>query len=109
MASGSITRTIPYDQFVISSHTIYSGQTIASKGSISNPSGGLAVTKSGYYPIGIVGWSATGSYSGFITPGRMYIRDEAVGSCNVFWNFQNNRDSDLTSQGFAVRILWLKV
>ena len=109
MASGSIRRLVPYDQFVVSSHIIYSDQTIASKDSISNPTNGLTITKSGYYPLGIVGWSASGSYSGFISPGRLYTSNEREGACEVFWNFQNNRDSDLTSQGCSVRILWLKV
>lgn len=106
MASGSVTRKIPYDQFVIQSHTIYSGETIASKDSINRT---VTITKSGYYPLSIAGWSATGSYSGFITPGRMYLNNQVVGSCDVVINFQNNRDSSLTSQGFAARVLWVKV
>lgn len=109
MASGSVKRTISYDQFVVTSYLIYSGETIASKGSIINPTGGFTITKSGYYPLGIVGWSASGSNSGFITPGRLYITDETSGSCKCYWNFQNNADTALTNQGFSVRILWVKV
>ena len=109
MGTGTSKREIPYEKLTISSHLIYSGQTIASKASISNPSGGLTISKPGYYPIGIVGWSASGASSGFITPGRLYTTDEAVGSCKVYWNFQNNADSQLTGQGFSVRILWYKV
>lgn len=105
MATGSISRRVPYDQFVIQSHLLYTEQTIDSKDSIS---GNVTISKAGYYPLAIVGWSASGAYSGFITPGRLYLQNETVGSGTVTYNFQNNADFQLTSQGFSARVLWVK-
>ena len=105
MATVKAERIVPYDQFVMQAHTLYTGQTIASKANIT---GTVSITKAGYYPIGVVGWSAGGAYSGFITPGRLYLTDQAVGSGTISYNFQNNADFDLTSQSFGVRVLWVR-
>lgn len=106
MATTKVERKIPYDQFVISSHLLYSGESIASKAAIS---GNVTITKSGYYPVAIAGWSASGASSGFINPGRLYLHDEQVGSGIISYNFQNNADVTLTNQGFSARVLWVRV
>lgn len=106
MATTKVERIVPHDQFVIQSHQLYSGQTIASKGPIN---GTVSVTKAGYYPLCIAGWSAGGASSGFITPGRLYLNNQAVGSCDIVYNFQNNADTALTNQSFGARVLWVRV
>lgn len=106
MATGTIRQPDNYSLFAEQSNTLYSGKSILAGASIS---GSETFTKAGYYPLTISGWSASGSYSGNMILGRLYISDKAAGSVTITYNFQNGADYDLSSQGFTIRTLWIKI
>ena len=106
VATGTNKQPVSYAVFNEQVHSLYSGQSVAAGAAIN---GSKDITKSGYYPITICGWSAGGSYSGNIIIGRLYMSAKGEGTATITYNFQNGADYDLSSQSFSVRMLWMKI
>lgn len=87
--------------FATTWHTIVNAASVAAGGYLS---GSLAVTKSGYTPLGIVGWTSDQRYVTFI---RAYIGSPADGSGTVQWMVYNSTSSAKTPT-MQVVVLWAK-
>lgn len=61
------------------------------------------VTKSGYYPIGVVGFSCV---NGSLVARRMYIDTIASGSCRAVANVRNVSSSSASASSVTMLILW---
>lgn len=65
-------------------------------------------TKSGYYPLGIVGWSMTGSGATACYIPRCYLSAKSAGSCTLTLRIRNAASSAATPN-VLVTILWIKI
>lgn len=65
----------------------------------------MTVNKSGYYPIGVVGFSCV---QGTLVARRMYIDTQAVGSCRAVANVRNVSSSSAGVSRVNLNILWVK-
>ena len=74
-----------------------------------NSATGNTVSKSGYYPIGIVGYDITGTGSGSIPPIKYYLTSQAAGSCKVFAGLHNDSSTARANITFTAYILWVKI
>lgn len=88
------------DMFVTSSHSISLGTISGNSYSASSAS----VTKSGYTPIGIVGFRIQSSW---IQPSRIQITEYNDGSATVSWEMRNYA-SGSANISLIVEILWRK-
>ena len=73
-----------------------------------NSNTGSAVSKSGYYPLGIVGYDITGTGSSVAVPIKYYLTDRGNGTCKVFAGLRNNGSSQ-ANWTFTAYILWVKM
>lgn len=64
-----------------------------------------AVTKTGYYPLGIVGFEI--DQTGWVIR-RCYLTDRSSGSCKVYFNIRNTTSNSYAIT-FKAHILWVKV
>lgn len=109
--STNIGKKTTYDDFVVTSHN---------SGTISNGNGGAAVktiniTKSGYYPLGIVGYTSksTNHYNNTemepcIT--HIYLSARNNGSGTIYGRtFVSNNSAWTYSSEFTAYVLWVKV
>lgn len=64
-----------------------------------------AVTKSGYYPLGVVGFSA--NQTGWVVR-RCYLTDKGSGTCKVYFNIKNTTSTQYAIT-FTAHILWVKI
>lgn len=64
-----------------------------------------AVTKSGYYPLGVVGFNA--NQAGWVVR-RCYLTDKGSGTCKVYFNIRNTTSTKYAIT-FTVHILWVKI
>lgn len=87
--------------FATTWHTIVDASSVAAGGYLS---GSLAVTKSGYIPLGIVGQTSDMRYVTFV---RAYIGSPADGSGTVQWMVYNPTTSAKTPT-MQVVVLWAK-
>ena len=81
--------------------------SLAANGYSSNT--GSAVTKSGYYPIGIVGFDITGTGSGSVYATKYYLTSQGSGTCKVFAGLHNDSSTARTNITLTAYILWVKV
>jgi len=99
--NGEITFKRPDDVFVVETveipTTSISGNTAAEFD--------MTVSKSGYYPIGVVGFSCV---QGTFVARRMYIDTQAVGSCRAVANVRNVSSSSAGASRVNLNILWVK-
>lgn len=84
LAQGAVTfDKLSSDIFVVEAKAVVSNQTI-------NASGGwysaLDISKSGYKPIGLVGWFITGTNARWCVPEEMYIRPASNDVTVYVWN-----------------------
>ena len=64
------------------------------------------VTKDGYYPIGIVGYTLGGNgYSWCFVP-QLYLSNTSLGSGKINWMVRNSNTSKFTGGTLSVRVLW---
>lgn len=64
-----------------------------------------SVPKTGYYPIGVVGFAIA---NGALVARRMYITNQIVGSCTVVANVRNATSNSASASHVDVYILWIK-
>ena len=64
-------------------------------------------TKTGYYPLGIVGYSLTGTNSSYLSFSRCYLSARDIGECTFLLRARNIANNDSTPT-INVDILWMK-
>lgn len=64
-------------------------------------------TKASYYPIGVVGFSMTGTKSGYLEIKRCFLSSVSDASCTFTYRIRNSTDDNITPN-FVVRILWVR-
>lgn len=95
-----------YPLFALSTETATLGTVAAN----SNKYGALDVSKSGYYPLGIVGYQSSGTNVSGINVYNMYLSDRAVGSCVLYYGLRNVLSSSSITNGvLGFRVLWISV
>lgn len=77
-------------------------KTISAGGSLTDKTG--AVTKAGYYPIGIVGYDKTE-----FSLERYYLSDIASGTCKVSYKLVNGDAGNQRTGTITFYILWVKI
>ena len=92
----------PAGTFSISSHVVSNGASIAAGGV---NSGTTAISKSGYYPIGVVGYVSSSRYG---VPTTFRISGAAVGSGTLNWAIYNPSSAARTPT-CTMYVLWVKV
>lgn len=92
----------PAGTFSISSHVVSNGASITAGGV---NSGTTNISKSGYYPIGVVGYTSSSRYG---VPTSFRISGAAVGSGTLNWAIYNPSDSAKTPT-CTMYVLWVKV
>ena len=65
-------------------------------------------TKAGYFPIGIAGWSITGTNGTMCFIPRLYLSSVGAGTCDLFIRVRNTATST-ASINLGIRILWIKI
>ena len=65
-------------------------------------------TKAGYFPIGIVGWSITGTNGTLCFIPRLYLSSVGAGTCDLFIRVRNTATS-AASINLGIRVLWVKI
>ena len=65
-------------------------------------------TKSGYYPIGIAGWSLTGSGATVSYLTRCYLSSKSNGSCTLTARIHTDH-TQTASVNLVVSILWAQI
>lgn len=89
------------NSFAISSHNVINEMSITGGNHVTNTTN---ITKSGWYPVGIVGWSSNTRYAGI---GRLCISSASVGSGTIRYEVWN--DSETTRQITATAyVLWVR-
>ena len=85
--------------------------SIASLAGSTNKYNTKSLTKSGYYPLGVVGHNTSGSNIAGINVYNDYLSDRASGSATLNWGVRNTFASTATSSDAKVtfKILWCKV
>ena len=101
--SGYIKASMLPSMFEITTHDI--SMTVAAN-DINNKT--INPTKSGYYPLGVVGWYSSGTGVTLGELYRLYPTNAALGSINITAYFKNGSSS---SQTYTIRayVLWVKV
>lgn len=66
-----------------------------------------AITKAGYYPIGVVGYDIAGSASTWLAPFKLGLTDVASGSATIYANLRNYSTGN-SSGNMTVKVLWVK-
>jgi len=89
-------------KFAYSTETLYSSTSIAKE---SYKSDTKSISKSGYYPMAISGWSATASQH---CPARLYLSAQNNGSGTISYMIRNTDESAAHSGTFTAHVLWVK-
>ena len=111
---------IPANSATVHGYTIGTRETITSQ-SYDTPTSGLTVngsstssqltqtqTKSGYYPLGIVGHQLLGSQAVNLTLIELQMSARASGSVTVRYRIRNNASSNSTNTYIHYWVLWIK-
>jgi len=97
--------TTPYGMFDRSEHTVVSSAAITRDSYIS---GTVSFSKSGYYPLAIVGWNTSGTGGGYVIPVRLYLSAASSGAATVGYALRNaSTTADIPSATVTVHILWM--
>ena len=101
-----VNRLNPLEAFEVSTHVTARISINAN----TNSGGDLQITKQGYYPLAIVGWSLNwvAGQTALINTYNLYISSRAVGSGTVSYNMRNMH-SATTQFTMSVYVLWAKV
>lgn len=90
-------------QYDVDEHSISFTQTKGTQSTYTN-----TFSKSGYYPVGIVGWSLSGTGVGQIVLYTCHISSASKGSVTIRIGVRNNNtNTDITGSVIA-RVLWQK-
>lgn len=88
--------------------TQYSIPAVSVAADTDSGSKNYAITKAGYYPIGVVGANVTGTNRMFQNLYEVLLSGRANGSATVIYRFRNNANVAV-SIGLAVDVLWMKI
>ena len=109
MATSTIKKPFDHQNMQTVAHVVIaSGTTI---GANSYLSGSVQIEKSGYFPVGIVGWSTGGSGANqaYISIPRCRLSSVTTGSASIDYVMSNLKNADLTGMGLTAYVLWVKV
>lgn len=92
--------------YVVESHTT---ATLTGNGNYDGQI--LEITKAGYYPIGVVGFSQHGTLSSYLHVFAMFVRNQAVGSGEIYYNRRviGYSGSSTLSATITFYVLWAKM
>lgn len=104
LAQGAVTfDKLSSDIFVVEAKAVVTNQTI-------NASGGwysaLDISKSGYKPIGLVGWFITGTNARWCVPEEMYIRPSSNDVTVYIWNQYSGGAAVIN---LTISVLYMKI
>lgn len=102
MATGKIKKPFSSNDFVVENVYIVTNLEVAGGANV-NPTD-VTATKTGYYPIGIVGVISS---SLSVAPTRYYLSSRSSGSCVIETRLRNIATSS-TTLNFSVNVLWVK-
>lgn len=104
IAAGAITfDKLSSDIFVVEAKTVETNRTInANAGWYS----ALDISKTGYKPIGLVGWYIDGTNNRWCVPEQIYVRPENNDVGVYIWNQNPSQSAVIT---FVISILYMKV
>ena len=91
------------DLFSTSSADVFASSAISGN---SHKYGTTTVSKSKYYPLGIVGWNSPDT-SAFV-PSRLRLSAQSTGSATISYDIRNASGSSATGK-FTADILWVRV
>ena len=109
MATSTIKKPFDYQDMQTVSHVLVpSGTTIVANGYLY---GSVQIEKSGYYPVGVVGWSTSGSGTNqsYISVPRCRLSSVTTGSAQIDYGMSNLNNDALTGMGLSAYVLWVKV
>ena len=92
------------DKFIVSEHTTASLSTNAST---TASSATLRISKSGYYPLGIVGVNLTGTNYMYVNLFNYYLSAQSNGSGTITYRYRNNSSAKFTGT-IEFNVLWVK-
>lgn len=108
MATGTIKQPESYAGFEIVTHTVVSDRSIAANEVTGNIS--ATFTKAGYYPLGVVGTSRTGTGSTFGNVVGLHMTAQSEGSVTLRTNIRNiSTTSAITAITIYADVLWMKI
>ena len=88
--------------FVVTSHTCNAAASIAQNGLAS---GNVSLSRSGYYPLGVVGFNSGNRYCYFV---NCYLSARSNGAGTLHWEM-SNRTANAQSPTSTAYVLWAKV
>lgn len=100
--TGNAIAADPASMFVLEQYVVINGASVANNGVSENT---LTITKSGYYPIAVAGWTSSNRYPNVY---GCRLTEQNVGSGKVFVGVSNFSGSTRTLTVSAV-VLWVKV
>lgn len=99
--SGNAIAADPSALFVLEQYTVINGASVANNGVSENT---LTITKSGYYPIAVAGWTSSNRYPNVY---GCRLTEQNVGSGKVFVGVSNFSGAARTMTVSAV-VLWVR-
>ena len=107
MATSTIKLPSYSTMFEITQETFsFSSNTVAKN---SYKSVSQTITNTGWYPVGIVGYEADGTYESYQHPYRYYLGNRANGSATLYAGLFNRNSSNAYAGVLYVYVLWQKV
>lgn len=105
-----MSKLLTRSEITMVSHTLadYSSSPINVSANSDSGAKTATITKSGYYPYGIVGWNVTGTNRAYQNLYECMFTARDTGSGTITFRFRNNA-SAAVNIGLAVHVLWIKV
>ncbi len=95
--------------FVLSSHQVSTWSETSDGGVyVKGSTGTINITKSGYYPLAVVGTNITGTNNNCLTFYRARLSAKASGSATVQFGLQRDANVAHSNSKWYVDILWVK-
>ena len=92
------------DKFIVSEH---STDSLSTNASTTASSAKLRISKSGYYPLGIVGVNLTGTNYMYVNLFNYYLSAQSNGSGTITYRYRNNSSATFSGT-INFRVLWVK-
>ena len=94
----------PYNHmFAVTNHSLSHAISANGNGQIA-----LNVTKSGYYPVGVIGYDIAGTMSTWLFPFKMGLTNKTTGSARIYCNLKNT-GSSASNGTMSISVLWITV
>ena len=100
--SGIVEFGSPSGTFVVEPYPVFSNTTINGG---STKSATPSLSKAGYYPVGIVGFTLSSAYLSMV---EMYLTNQGAGSATFNYKVKNFSSNNATGASFDAYILWVK-